>query len=357
MKILFVCPIHTTSGWGVAAREYARSLLTFTEDLKIANFYMGGGEEDGGEFQPYISKKMDEFDVLLQMALPSFLYRDNRFKVNASLFFSETILESNDSIFKRLEIIDRPFFASKNEASQFLSGNAKSQSIGIPCSAEIGNREYVDIRSHFKANEDTYTFYTIAEDNERKNLDALVKAYLTGFTNKDNVSLVIKTSSSGLKNRVAAIKQVIRDRDQGFYPPIYIINQRSSDEDIYALHQACNCFVNTSHGESWCIPAYHAMLFKNHIIYPADTGLEDFLGKTSAKKYQTILDYCNVSNPPLPYYYTGQEMWRYGNTSEIAFLMQDALRNKRSLIGGITEAANKYSYESVGRKIKTCLES
>jgi glycosyltransferase involved in cell wall biosynthesis len=128
-----------------------------------------------------------------------------------------------------------------------------------------------------------YRFYYIGAWTARKNVAGLIRAYLRTFDADDDVELVIQSAGAGPSvGEVAILSTGLAD---GPVPTIRFSNRRMTDEEIWALHRECHCFVTATRGEAWNLPAFDAMLAQRHVIAPSGMGHVDFLRDTSARFY------------------------------------------------------------------------
>ncbi|MCJ7796357.1 MAG: glycosyltransferase [Thermoleophilia bacterium] len=122
-----------------------------------------------------------------------------------------------------------------------------------------------------------YVFYTIGADSQRKNLEGLLKAYLTGFTESDPVVLRIH-AGPGILAKVNAIKARAGFHDAFSFPTVEITDgERLDMESLLELHRAGDCFVSLSRGEGWGLGAFEAALVGNDVIANDFGGPRHFL--------------------------------------------------------------------------------
>ena len=132
----------------------------------------------------------------------------------------------------------------------------------------------------------TFKFYFIGEYVERKNIKDLITAFHMAFSIDQPVSLILKTSISGRSPQESRdlIEKDIQELKKklgisGRYKKEIIITERLSYQDIIGLHNACDCFVAPSLGESFCRPAAEALCLGKTPIVTDNTGMIDFINK------------------------------------------------------------------------------
>ena len=67
--------------------------------------------------------------------------------------------------------------------------------------------------------------------------------------------------------------------DVRMYKQEAVLSSRIPEQDLYGLHQYCDCFICPSHGEAWSIPSFDAMAFGNTPICSDFGGPRDFIDK------------------------------------------------------------------------------
>lgn len=123
--------------------------------------------------------------------------------------------------------------------------------------------------------QDETVFYSIFQWSERKAPERLLAAYLTAFTRRDPVRLVLKTypysgrpdDFAAIADKVGRVVDSVRYPD-GLEPPRIdlVVNHLSRDE-LLALHRGCDVFVTLHRGEGWGMPIHEALLMGNPVIF------------------------------------------------------------------------------------------
>lgn len=356
VNVLFVGHFTAKSSWGQAANDYVKCLSKDPNiNLKCANFAIGD-EDHNCEFQDteaykHRNTELDTNDVLVQMCFPSFFYRDGRFSQNIGIFFSECYHGAHYNGTRRVNLMDKLIVASDTERSYWQSHHSKVYNVGLPIDLSKYQKKYEDYSHLTKINKQTYTFYNISEDSERKNLEDIVRAYYLAFTNKDNVRLILKVDKkSNIRDRIQNIKKEVRSIHQNNWPDVGIINQHMTNDEIYSLHQSSDCYVSAAHGEAWCYPMADAVIFRNMVI--SSLNLEYLRSQHTV--LESYIDSCKVKSPPTPYHYTGYDTWHYIKVEELAQEMRSAYikRPFSSLSSSdLSLFETSYSYEGIGRKM------
>jgi glycosyltransferase involved in cell wall biosynthesis len=223
-------------------------------------------------------------------------------------------------------------------------------------------------------------FYTISDNNKRKNLPNLIRSYFYAFDNRDDVVLIIKTNNN-ISQMINDIKKETHQyHNDAIYPKIVVISSYMNEEQICSLHQIGDIFVSASKGESACLPAIDALSFGNPIISPNFGSFPDLLYEQAKEFFvpeENIfrhpgeintgwlvngqLSPCFGQNTGIKNLYSGSELWFEVSILDFAKAMQDAYNKWRdNKLGSMQEAARNraldFSYDKVGAIIKQDME-
>jgi glycosyltransferase involved in cell wall biosynthesis len=208
-----------------------------------------------------------------------------------------------------------------------------------------------------------FVFYSIFEWIERKNPEALLKAYWSEFKEKDDVALLLKTyrynftpdKKREIKSYINRIKNELK---LSYYAPVYVYLDLLDKQQIYRLHKTGDCFVSSHRGEGWGIPQMEAMLVGNTMISTGYNGIHEYIehkktGLLADYELKPIRQYAQLNK----WYQPGQ-MWAEVNPIHLQELMRYAYRYKKNKIGKNARnlILDKFSYAAVGAIMKKRLE-
>jgi len=217
---------------------------------------------------------------------------------------------------------------------------------------------------------DKTIFYTITDIEKINNVLGLIRTYYRTFTSRDNVVLIIRGQSenkseqeivSFLKHASIEIKKNMHlYKDENNYPPILIIAQNLSEEDLNRLHATCDVFISLARGCAWSMAAHDALGFGNPVILNNNGGFVDLVGTNDRKLAWMIpgqMTYCfGVTETPAGLF-TGDEEWFDPNLIELSNAMQEAYQlstvdELKHLKQNAKKRALEFSYEKIGKQIK-----
>jgi len=375
-NVLFIGPYRQADGWGLAADAYVRSLIKSEVNLTLKPIYMGQSRRDCPvEFMPYEENKLSHYDVVIQNVLPHLLDYNSKFGKNIALLYTETTNWQNIWA-SRLKCMDEIWVPSSSDVYNLQgSGIHHPQVIKVPIAIDIDkfNQSYEsELLTELKVmkEEGKFIFYFIGEFVQRKCIDRLIQAFHIEFDPSEPVELLVKTSKNGRNpdqlakemneyvNRIKSILRIYNGLDK--YKKELFITNRLNDNDLYALHNICSCFVMPSMGESWNLPTIDALGFGSTPIVVDGTGPCDLVNAVNGWIIPSQLENVLVLDPPLPDIYTGRELWHGYSTRDLGLKMRQAYESSKHVYNdikasrGIEEVA-LISYQAIGEQIKSIL--
>lgn len=372
MNALFIGPYRQNDGWGLASKNYIRSIATKFPNLTIRPIFLASGSNENldSDLLTYEKTTYDNYDIVIQNTLPHCLFYDGRFQKNIGLFFLETNNISRSECITNINRMDEIWVPSSQEKKCLIkSGITKPvKTISLPLDiAQL--KQYSDHRLNFNSIVDkTFKFYFIGEYVERKNISDLIQAFHLAFDISQPVSLIIKTSISGMSSyeshKVIETELEKIKKKMGIsqrYKKEILITERLSDKDIIGLHNSCDCLIAPSYGEAFCRPAAEALCLGKTPIVTDNTGMIDFINHENGFVVKSHRTPVYVENRPLSTdfdIYTSNEYWYRIDMYDLISKMQTAykmykenrkdLENKRDLGRSSIE---KFSYENIGNNL------
>lgn len=374
MNVLFVGPYRQNDGWGMATKSYIRAVATKYPNLTIRPVFLASASNN--ELEPdllkYENTRYDTYDIVIQKTLPHCFFYDGRYKKNIGLTVFETNSLSNSECIANMNRMDEIWVPSNQEKKNLLKSgiNKPIHSISQPLDTEL-LKKYSSHKIGFsEIINRTFKFYFIGEYVERKNLQDLILAFNLAFDINQPVSLIIKTSISGMsphesykaiENDLETIKKKLSVSQR--YKKEIIIPERLSDQDIIGLHNACDCLIAPSFGEAFCRPAAEALCLGKTPIVTDNTGMIDYINNENGFVVKSHRTPVFIDNRPLSKdfdIYTSNEYWYKIDIYDLISKMQNVYRlhkeNKKDLenkreIG--RNSMDRFSYENIGKKLCT----
>jgi len=317
-NILYVGPYREFSGMGNASRQYIKSLIRSGHNISIRPIY--------NIFKPYPAQDIDNeilelennfsksYHAVIQHCYPHQLVLDKRFNNNIGIVH----LESNNygsSIIEYLSIMDKIIVGSnitiKNLSACGMDPNKLHM---IPEPIDIEPISYY--KNNNQGNKNTaFSFYTIADFVDRKNLDIIIKAYSLAFDQDDGVDLVIKLKNFSdtdihinetLDYYLAKIYNILKRKN--IKKPRLIFGNTKYEGILY-MHHNNDCFINCSSGESFGYSTLEAMAFNNNIIVNEKISSSEIITDNCGLLTKTKPENCNDSDRLYFHYNTIDNIW------------------------------------------------
>lgn len=372
MKILYIGHYKEGSGWSKAAIDLILAMDSVGIDVTCRNIKLTSkNAEIPNRVLQLENKPLVGIDVCIQHVLPHHIVGTSKFKKNIACYIGESNTLKYNNWLSNLKLVDEIWLPNQTLISNFIKDGINSASLKyIPYAFDLSRyRNKTTNRVDFGPKNSTFKFYYIADLNERKNIESVIKCFHSEFHRYEPVSLVLKIKKFGINpielrkhisNICDSIKKTLR-----IYPSIedyhkeIIIADEMSEKEIDILHHSCDCLVNTTHGEGWSIPAFDAMCFGKTPICGNEGGPKEFIKDIDCGKLISgVRGICEHSDPAFPNIFTGRESWFIPDEEEIKSAMRYYYENKDSIdrTKGLA-SAEEFSYASVGNKIKELLNA
>lgn len=172
----------------------------------------------------------------------------------------------------------------------------------------------------------------------RKNPEALLKAFELAFTENDNVRLIFKTIHAEQKNK--DFQRFITLRDQmGFKNKIIIVNSNLDRNEFMSMISASDCYISLHRSEGLGLGMMEAMSMGKAVIATRYGGNTDFMNEENS----LLLNYTLVPVEPGSEPYKPGWLWADADVRQAALYMKQLYNNR-------AEA------ESLGKKAQDYIE-
>ena len=360
MKVLYISNYKDGTGWANAAINNILALDSVgVEVVPRAVTFKTRDNDYPQRLKELEDNNINDCDVCIQHTLPHLYSYNSNFR-NIGFFATESsnFIDTNwDKFCNLMDELWVPSLHTKGAAR--ISGVTKPIHVA-PHSLDMS--QYQNVNGN-KVDEllNTYNFAFVGEFIERKNIQALLRAFHTEFSLYEPVNLFIKTSLQNLdyvQQYCSEIKSGLKTRSN-FKKEVIITGMLDRSDYLSVLSQ-CHRFVMPSRGEAFCIPALEAMALGVPVIYTQHTGMEDFcegIGSTSITAYPTP---CFGAASGLPNLDTANSTWNEIDIPELASAMRASFMKWNTEISAKeSEAAKtqalKYDHKVIGQKLKDIL--
>lgn len=376
LRVKYICPFATPTGYARAAQDYAMALHVAEVPFQILPILAC----DTDDLEP-------RYHSLVQH-VEEFIPNPTHVIVHAPPFGAHDAVQDDMEPAPGVKRICLTTWETTYLPKEFAENlNKHFDLVIVPCEFNLrvflacGVRNVVILPHAFDAHfwkfgeepvNKPYTFYNVGGWGERKNPIGLLKAYLTEFTADDHVNLKMLVPWY-FEQDVASLKLAIGLKN---LPPVEFIVGRETEADLRKLHNTSHCFVTPTRGEGWGLGAFEAALSGNHVISTDWSGVKDFLDPYKNKQ---LLKYTmtpvvspepKLTEPvvvgnfrvepgehPFLYGYSSKGSWAEPDLAHCKHAMRHAYEHK---IGKDIDAAEeiraKFNLYIVGKQFKNILE-
>jgi hypothetical protein len=209
---------------------------------------------------------------------------------------------------------------------------------------------------------DLYKFYSIFQWTERKNPRGLLRAYLTEFTGRDKVVLILKTYRSNYseseQNAVLdEIRKIKADVGRANPPKIMVIPSMLTKGEMLGLHKMADCFVLIQRAEGWGLPHFEACMMGKPVITTNYSANLEFTKPEHS--YLVGYDMTAVRGMDWIHWYRPDMVWAEPSAAECGERMRYVFNNREEARRKGKEARSfvcrNFAWDVIGKKIKARL--
>jgi len=203
-----------------------------------------------------------------------------------------------------------------------------------------------------------FKFLNVSIPHYRKNIYTLLDAYYGEFSDKDDVCLIVKTSTDRPKYKFECnvVKEIVKAqrahrKRKLSLPQIEVISHKY--DSIVPLYNSCDCLVSATSSEGFGLPLLEGLAAGMLVIAPHYTGQSDFLNE-----HNSLNVFSRKVKAPYKYQYwrPQKEATTYmPDVDSLRDSMRSAYENKRSLLESfdkeIKNTINEFTWENAAKKI------
>lgn len=334
--IKYIAPILDNSGYAKASRGNVLALNSLGIPVTVTSISFETAKpdlgKDGDIIYSLIDKEID-YNVVLIHTTPEFW---SKYREQGKTNVGYTIWETTKLHPKWKHYINDNVEACM-VGCEWNVDVFKNSGVTVPLHVIPHCLSIDDINTDIKpfdihgVEKDTFMFYSVFQWVERKSPLDLIKAYWHAFPDKENVALVLKTYRSDYSDgEKEAIRTTIRRLKKVSpalnYPPIYLILNMLSEEEITSLHVRGDCYASLDRGEGFGLSPYQAGAAGNPIIVTGFGGTTEFAKPDNSY----LVDYVEqpVFGMPWSPWYRLEQCWAQASAKHGADLMKHVYNNQ-----------------------------
>jgi len=346
--------LGTSHSWAVTMRNLLKNFHILENNLYLKS--INGLALFPDEWKKYLRDIADP-DIDIAYTLPRNF--EHRFKKNAKLKLA--IYNYETSIMPEvwrdaIKHVDYALPSSNFSKKVFVdSGWPENKCIVVPHGINL--KDFKDKRTVKLNNNKKFRFLNISIPHYRKNIDLLVDAYYSAFTDKDDVCLVLKTSLNKPKNYFECdVRRQLFDVQKKYkkrndLPLIEIVQKRY--DSIVPLYNSCDALVSATSAEGFGLPLLEGLAAEMIVIAPRFSGHLDFLSDKNS-----ILYNYKVVEADKKYQYWRPSPGATTSLPEVSDLARSMIKAYRShsilkakFKKNSRETVRKFTWENAAKKI------
>jgi glycosyltransferase involved in cell wall biosynthesis len=358
MKVLYIGHYKDGTGWGNAALNNILALNVAGVDVVPRPITYELEDKVNNEVIEKLEQKdPTNCDIVIQHTLPSNYCYDGRFKKNIGVLCAESSNFIQTDWARNCNMMDEIWVP--NEVTRKI---CLASGVTVPVKLAKYSLDFEQYKPTGKVAvqemRDNFVFGFVGEFIERKNVQALIRAFHMTFDARENVKLFIKTS----KKTVSQVQEYCSHIKKGLKLPKsfseeIIICGSVPQKDYVDIISQIDCFVMPSRGESFCIPSLEVLAMGIPSIWTEGIGMDQVIGLPVPSRDVP----CFGAVETLPDIDTSASTWKEIDIiklSESMRKMYDTLivpEIKEDVANQCRAAASKYSHEVVGLEMKGLL--
>lgn len=314
-KILYIAPVRDFSGYATASRGYVRALHEAGADLVVRPVRYDQADP-GTAYKPtdlereLLRRDLNGVDVVIQHITPNEM-RPVVGKTNIAVVAWETTRIPAYWV-EKLNRFDAVITFCDASVTAFRECGVTVPIHKVPHTFDIPSYSLDGIDPIVSPNnpdilKDRFVFYNISQFASKKGVDLLLRAYYGAFHGRgDDVMLVVKTyiNMGSRENEQIQLQQYIQGVKAGMrlpqegYPPVMLITKTLTDEQIKKIHATGDCYVCSSRGEGWGIPAFEALTYGKKLVTTLWGGMGEFTRHPNVGEVESQDEAGNISFVP-----------------------------------------------------------
>jgi len=346
--------LGTSHSWAVTMRSLLKNFNDLNNNLYLKS--INGLDLFPSDWKEFL-RDIETPDIDISYTLPRNF--EHRFKKDAKLKLA--IYNYETSILPEvwrdaIKHVDYVLPSSNFSKDVFVdSGWPEDKCIVIPHGINLS--DFKDSRKVNLNNNKKFRFLNVSIPHYRKNINLLVDAYYSSFTDKDDVCLVLKTSLKKPKNYFECdVKRQLFDvqkkyRKRRDLPLIEIVQKRY--DSIVPLYNTCDVLVSATSSEGFGLPLLEALAAGMIVVAPRYSGQLDFL----SNKNSLLYDY-RIVKADKRYQYWRPSPGATTSMPEVSALAQSMLKAyknhstlKARFKKNTRETVRKFTWENAAKKI------
>lgn len=275
MKVLYIGYYKETGDWARQTINNIKALDRAGVDVVCRNVRLSSNSDRPSEVDYLEDKPIGDADYCIQHVFPDHMVATNKFKKNIGLLMNNFVTLEHSPWEEKLSNMDEVWSPFSGLRTSGLKNTSPLNIIPIDLAVDFDVYKHAYRKLSISRVDDTFKFYTITPSNDLSGLASVISAFHSEFDISENVSLVIQVEPNSGPSVMASIEELSKSiksklklhSDLGSYKKDFISdNQNTSLENIFELHQYCDCYVSSNCMTTFPLSEIDAMFFGNSPI-------------------------------------------------------------------------------------------
>lgn len=364
MNVCYIGPFFDYSGYGEANRHAAAALDAAGVNVKADLVSYVRDQADFGELgktiQRLVENQIDYKVKILHTTPDQYQKYVEPGKYHIGHFFWETSRVPQQFV-EGLQLMDEIWTGSEYNKQAIERSGVNRPVFVFPQATETGRPVEQPYRI---PNFQGFLFYSVFEWTDRKNPEALLRAFWEEFQGNEKVGLLIKTYFKDFSRRSKdlvrdSINQLKRKSGLSNFPQVFVFPELMDRHQIQRLHATGDCFVSAHRGEGWGIPQVEALLQAKPVISTDCGGVHEYLrdDDTALLVPWTSVKVSGMAHSN--FWYTADQTWAEVDHTELRKKLRWVFENSKQAKGigmrGCMLANDRFNLKRVGEEMKARL--
>lgn len=359
--VAYIGPVLDLSGYGLAARHYAASLAAHHPRTRIQNYNFTGKQVEGHDRVMNLVRSHTAKDQTIQHRAPIRIVhtppRDfATHRLTTSYNIGNTVWETtrlSPDWTQRCNLMDEIWVPSHDNREWFRASGVSKPIYVIPhILPDIPVRMKAPRGFEFLSAETRFVFYNVFVWQPRKNPQGTLATYLSEFTSRDKVLLVLKVSDAEQARK--EVREIIKLMNLHDPPEVRCIDGYFTDAEMAWIHKYSDCYYQLQHSEGWGLPHFEALAHGNYLITTAFGGPKDFMDQAFVDA-GCCYPIGGFLTPVMQAYryYSGRQKWLQPDVEQAGRAMRIVYQMGKRKFPEVAEVVrDRYSFDRVGAMMK-----
>ena len=332
MSVLFIGPYRQLDEWGRRSFNILQSLKKIDLDITARPLFLTSNDIQT-EVEETEYTRFDEYDILIQHALPTYFISDKSFKKNIGVIDLETIDIAHSGWLSKFNLVDE-IWINSNVVKKYLETQFPQKTIrNIQNFLDTSMIENFPHEGTFEGiDPNRFKFYFMGDASAKNGIEELIIAYYRSFTRNGQVQLILFFPGVAAETFQPIFQKAVEKSgtlyDQSLTPLVHVINTPFTQQQRVIAHKECDCMVSPSYTFSAQDLALEAAILGKNPIVTNGTGTAEILTDQNAWLIDSYEECCAVVGRPFSDIFTAQETIRKPIIKSLSHCMKEAYNNK-----------------------------